>query len=329
MQYQEQKVSLNPRWNLLSHLTHKEWWYTGISDEKQKLYIGISVIRTKCIDSIDISVYFADKAPKGKDSGGHWEHAVFLGYLKCGSDKNKLDVSVNADKKNPGFSFIYNDKKGDEKDSEACDNKWNLSFHSSKKGCTMDGSFVIKQSIPRFIKQDNYFARTYFLLHYFQNVVDGTLTINGKQYTISKGAGYQDHCYGNVPRKSKWHWIAVQGEKCALASLMNYGPYSQCYTEAFFGKKPNKQGWVRLNQNVSFECYSDKHFDSEWKITSSDMELTCQILAFNNQNNIIPPVVNLKHYQCYVLVQGKVRVGGIWKQTGKMYGVLEEHYGTW
>lgn len=332
MQFQEQKVLISQRWNPFIELKDKEWWYTGISDESQKLFIGISVIRTKFIDSIDISVYFGDDINGNIDkdnSGGHWEQVSYMGWIKCGKEENKLDLSVNRDNPDKSFYFDYTDVPGGRADSDSCKNEWNLDFSSNKKDFSMSGSFMMNQQIPRFTKYDNFFSDTYTLLHYFQNKVSGTLNINGTDYKIENGLGYQDHCYGTVPRKTKWHWIAVQGETCALASLMNYGPYAQQYTESYFGNVFNKNDWVRLNQDVSFECYGENRFQKHWRITSPDMHLKCEILSWNNQNNWIPLFVNLKHYECYVKVEGHIKVNNEWKETGAMYGVLEEHFGKW
>lgn len=332
MQFQEQKVLLSQRWNPFVQTKAKEWWYTGISDESQRLFIGISAIRTKFIDSIDISVYFGDAVnqnAKKDNSGGHWEQAAFIGLMKCGKEENKLDLSINRNHSQKSFYFDYTDIQGSEDESDSCKNTWSLNFSSNKKNCSIRGNFEIRQKIPRFTKYDNFFCNEYTLLHYFKNTVSGTLIINEKEYKIENGLGYQDHCYGTVPSKTKWHWIAVQGEKCALASLMNYGPYAQQYTEAYFGNESTNNNWVRLNQNVSFECYGNNRFQREWQITSPDMNLKCEILSWNNQNNWIPPIVNLKHYECYVKVEGLIKLNNECKETGAMYGVLEEHYGKW
>lgn len=331
MEFQEKKVITKQRFNPFYRPNEKEWWYTGISDKTNKLYIGISVIRTKFIDSIDFSVYFQDGENENVSSkaGGKFYQAKYIGYLNCGSGKNKLDVSVNRGKPNKKFYFDYTDKEGGREQSDACDNHWELSFSSNKKNLKLKANLSFDEQIPRFTKYDNFFENTYTLLHYFQNTVTGTLQINDAEPININGLGYQDHCYGNVPRKTKWHWIAVQGEKCSLASLMNYGAFAQQYTEAFLGINKEKNNWIRLNQDVSFECYAENHFAQHWRISSPDMHLKCVIFAWNNQNNWIPLAVNLKHYQCYVMVSGHIRVLNEWKPTGEMYGVLEEHYGKW
>ena len=151
MQLQEQKVFLTQRFNPFKGCKDKEWWYTGISDEKQKLFIGISVIRTKLIDSIDISVYFSDGVDKDnkvnvnveKNSGGHWEQAAFMGWIKCGDEKDKLDLSVNRGRPEDKFYFDYTDEQGGREQSDSCKNKWRLEFSSNKKNLKIKGSFEI------------------------------------------------------------------------------------------------------------------------------------------------------------------------------------------
>lgn len=338
MQFQEPKVLLSNRWISFKNFNDKEWWYTGICDQSQNLFIGISAIRTKFVDSIDLSIYFADEEGLNvnKDkSGGHWVQASFMGFIKTTNEQNKLDLSVNRGNEQKSFYFDYTDTQGGRLESESCNNKWNLAFaskkakDSNKNKVQIKGSFTIEQVIPRFTKYNNFFCNTYTLLHYFQNKVCGTLTVNGKEYVINNALGYQDHCFGTVPRKTKWHWIAVQGKDCALASLMNYGSYAQQYTEAYFGTEPSKNNWIRLNQDVSFECYEENRFLKHWRITSPDIDLRCKTFSWNNQNNFIPPIINLQHYECYVKVEGRIKVNNEWKPTGKMYGVLEEHFGIW
>ncbi len=57
MQLEEKKVLLTGRFNPFRSAETKEWWYTGVSDRKNGVYFGFSVIRLMMLDSITVSLF--------------------------------------------------------------------------------------------------------------------------------------------------------------------------------------------------------------------------------------------------------------------------------
>ena len=311
MELEEKKVLLKNRFNPFVSSKKKEWWYTGIQDGKNNIYLGFSVIRIMYMDSINITL-FDPSFPEAVDFS--WK-----GFLDSAVPPDQLSLKANGKK----FSFSYT---GDEKKG------WAVHF----EGKEISADLTMKPTIPWFTKFDNLFVDEYTLLHFFQNRVSGTIRTKNRDYTITDALSYYDHCFGTVPGKTKWHWIAVQNDTCCLASLMNYGAYAQCYTQVYFksGADAKSLGrWIRLDQDVSFECYHHDRFDKEWRITSPDMDLRMSVIQTVCEKERVPPVIpfliNIDHYQCSVSVQGKIRVDGVWTDTGTLRGVLEEHHGKW
>jgi hypothetical protein len=318
MDLEEKKVLLKQRFNPFVSSRKKEWWYTGVVDDTNRIFLGFSVIRVMFMDSISIGLFDA-KNPETI-------LAEWKGYLDSDNPQNRLSLKAKSKK----FTFDYT---GSGTGSEG----WKAEISSD----TISASLEIKPTISPFTKFDNLFVDEYTLLHFFMNRVNGSVTTrtsgSGKTYTITDALGYYDHCFGTVPKKTKWHWIAVQSQTCALASLMNYGTYAQCYTEVYFtvGAAPESaQGrWIRLDQDVSFECYHHDRFTKHWRVTSPDMALKLVVIQAECEEERIPPLVpflvNLDHWQCSVNVSGWIRVDGEWIETGDLHGVFEEHNGTW
>lgn len=320
MELEPRQVLLKQRWNPFTGGRDKEWWYTGISDETNGVYIGFSVIRVKFIDSISVTVF--------DPAAGKPVHAGWKGFLKPENPPNQLCLKA----KGRNFVFSYT---GSEEDG------WNFELDSPE----ITARLRIEPELPHFTKFDNFFVDDYMLIHWFGNRAKGTVTSAGRTYSVNDGRGYLDHCAGTVPGKTKWHWIAVQNERCSLASLMNYGVYPQCYTQAYLpaqgavsGPGANKDPspfnrWIRLDQDVSFECYHKDRFNRHWRITSPDMHLKMIIVQSDLERERIPPLipflVKLDHWHCSVTVAGHIRVDGVWIETGVMHGVFEEHFGNW
>jgi hypothetical protein len=215
-----------------------------------------------------------------------------------------------------GFSFDYT---GQERDGWSC----------TIKTDDFSAYLQILPTITPFTKYDNKFSHEYTLLHFFRNRVQGQIKVDGRDIHLQDALGYYDHCFGTVPTRSKWHWIAVQNEGFSLSSLMNYGPFAQCYTQCFDSQKR----WIRLDQDVSFECDPEYQWTKPWKITSPDMDLELVVLQRSQNRQKIPPllpfIINIDHSECYVRVRGTVRIDGNWVDTGDLFGVLEEHHGKW
>lgn len=318
MDLEEKKVLLKQRFNPFVSGRKKEWWYTGVADDTNSIFLGFSVIRVMFMDSISVGLFDARNPAAIL--------ATWKGYLDSDNPQNRLSLKAKSKK----FTLDYT---GSGTDGEG----WKAEIESE----TISASLEIKPTISPFTKFDNLFVDEYTLLHFFMNRVNGSITTrssgNEKTYTVTNALGYYDHCFGTVPKKTKWHWIAVQSETCVLASLMNYGTYAQCYTEAYFtggGAPESARGrWIRLDQDVSFECYHHDRFTKHWRVTSPDMALKLVVIQAECEKERIPPIVpflvNLDHWQCSVSLSGWIRVDGEWIETGDLHGVLEEHHGTW
>ncbi|MEQ8154616.1 MAG: hypothetical protein ABRQ25_07005 [Clostridiaceae bacterium] len=305
MNLEEKKIK---RTDIFVNPLNKEWWYTGCFDKNRNLYFSFYFIRTPFLDSFNFTLFdLKEKKP-----------FVFNKkfFLKKDQEKNQLDLY----KKSKGLFISY---LGDE------NHGW--SFRFEKKGITVH--LKIKPTEPCFTKFDNYFFNQYSMLHFIRNQVNGRISLNNKIYEISNALGYYDHCFGKVPRKTAWHWIAVQNEDIALVSLVNYGAYAQKYTQVLFKTSDHKRSdWVRLNQDVSFEYTSDSK-DREWNATSCDMDLKINNLMVSKSREVIPPItpffINVQHDEYFIEASGKIKIDNQWINTGVMHGVLEEHFGKW
>jgi len=311
MELEEKKVLLGSRINFIANRKKKEWWYTGVSDPQSGVYFSFSLIRIALIDNF----HFAMFDPKfDKPFEFEWK-----GYIDAENPAGRLSLSHHSE--GCTFQLLGSAEEG-----------WRYELRAP----TVSFALESKPTIPAFTKYDEKFDDEYALLHFFQNCVNGMVETPLGKYEMTNALSYCDHCFGSVPKHSRWHWIAVQNANCAIASLMNYGGLAQCYTEAYLNcAEPVNacKRWIRLDQDVSFESTSEHHFEHPWQVTSPDMDLTLQIQMRCYSQERIPPLfpflLSIDHSECFVKVFGKIRVDGTWIDTGTMYGVLEEHHGTW
>jgi hypothetical protein len=311
MELEEKKVLLAQRFNPFVSAGQKEWWYTGVVDRENNIYFGFCVVRIMLLDSITLTLYDPGKAAP--------ENYSWKGFLDRSNPAGRLSLCAHGH----NFSFSY---------TGSAETGWVAAIESPE----MNISLSMSPTIPYFTKFDDYFSYDYSLMHFFRNKVTGKIILADRTIPVEDGLSYYDHCFGNIPRKTGWHWLAVQGEQCALASLMNYGVDPQRYTEVWFsgGAADGASGrWVRLDQNVSFECEPFGAFEKPWRVTSVDLDLEVQIVGTSYEKERIPPLVpfliKIDHYQCSISVHGRVRVDGTWIETGELRGVLEEHHGKW
>ncbi len=208
--------------------------------------------------------------------------------------------------------------------SEMCEGQGHLRLSTKRLGVEL----VIRPSnVPRFSKNENQFVRHYGFEHRYKNPVSGVVTLDGIAYPVNSDYSYQDHCFGNVPRRTGWHWIALQNDAIALTSLVNYGPYGQRYSQVYDGKD-----WVRLDQDVAFE--QDRgNSGGVWRITSTDMDLKLTARGMTRKITRIPPLlpvlVKVDHTEFLVEAAGRVRINGSWQTVRQLVGVMEEHHGRW
>lgn len=308
----EEKKVLFSRKHLFKDWREKEWWYTGIHDPSSKIYFSFFFIRTKITDHFNMMLFnYGDKKEK-------IEYSKNL-FLESAQVKNNLCLNYHSKELN--IEYNGNDVDG-----------WTFRFSNNK----FNVNIAIKSTTKPFTKFDNNFVNQYTLLHFFHNVCSGTIETSENKYKLQNGLGYYDHCFGRVPRKSGWHWIAVQNEAVALASLINYGGYSQKYTQIYFKRNSKNfklNQWIRLNQEVSFESCGHDNLESDWRLTSCDMDLIIKPILHTSNTTVIPPIIplliNITHLEAFVEISGKVRIDSEWIEVENLYGVLEEHFGTW
>ncbi len=310
---------LNPR-SLLSafrEFHNKEWWYTGVYDPAAGIYVSWYFVRVNVTDKFVMTVF--DEAA---DVGGTWAPP-------------RIRKTCRLEPQAPGATAGLEIRRRDCKISYRAGHghPWRLQVEAP----TLAADLEIAPTTPPFTKFDNAFQDRYAIVHYFHGRADGVVTVpQGKTYRLSKALVYQDHCYGRVPSRTGWHWIAVQNASVAVTSLVNYGAYAQRYTQAWFGADPSAaptsprpNEWIRLDQNVSFELQAHNDQMHDWTVSSPDLLLDVKPRRSVTDLTRIPPLVNLKHTEFFVEASGRVRVDGRWVDTGLLYGVMEQHHGRW
>lgn len=311
MNLEEKKVLLS-RWNIIKEWRDKEWWYSGFYDSNNNIYFSFFFVRVNFIDQFILTLFDPEK-------NKIYEFGKKL-YLNKEQKKDKLCLNYHSN----DITIEYN---GDEI------NGWVFKFENKDFNVQLN----FKPQIPYFTKFENQYVYKYGLMHFFNNLTNGFIKLSSNTYEIKDALCYYDHCFGRIPSKSAWHWIAVQNEDVSLASLVNYGPYAQRYTEIYLKKNNKNFGldkWIRLNQDVTFEHYdSSNNLESRWKITSTDMELTATPLIYildrTKVPNLMPFLDNIKHYEFFIKVSGKVRIDREWIEIKDLYGVMEQHSGKW
>ena len=306
MNLEEKKVLLS-RWNLKRDWNAKEWWYTGIYDSNSNIYFSFFFVRVNLIDQFSFTLF--DPA---MNRPVHFSKKL---YLEKEQKKNML--SLNYHSKNLVIEYNGDEIKG-----------WEFSLKNKEYRINLQ----MKPTIPCFTKHNNEFVYTYSLLHFFNNLTTGTISVPGKTFSITNSLCYYDHCFGSVPSKMGWHWIAIQNESVSLASLSNYGAHAQRYTQVYFMKNDRNLGlerWIRLNQDVSFGNSGENKYNSNWEVTSPDMELVLTPIMHFIKSEKIPFLINLTHTEFYIKARGRVRVDGQWIEIRNLYGVMEEHSGKW
>jgi len=304
MELEEFKVLTQGRWKLWKTWQDKEWWYTEVHDSACGLYLGFGVTRVALLDSVHVLVFEPGSLKPRK-----WD---WKGFLEPGQD-DRLHLVTGS--RSFEFSSTGSAEEG-----------WEHRIRT--EGLEVD--LVSKPTRPAFTKFDDTLDMEYGLLHFFGNRVTGSVELDGRRYALDAALGYADHCFGHVPRRTAWHWLAVQSRDVALAALVNYGVDGQKYCEAWVDGETR---WIRLDQDVSFECDLAGRWKHPWRITSPDLDLELELEGHELRKERIPPLVpflvRLDHHECRVRVQGRIRVDGRWLDTGLLHGVLEQHGGRW
>lgn len=299
----------------LREFRNKEWWYTGAFDARSGVYVSWYFVRVNAVDKVTMTVF---------------DPALAVGELPRVSQLCRLDPAPAT----AGLCLRGTGRGGLTTSYELTSTgRWDFTLTSK----SLSAKIHIEQTIPAFTKFDNEMRDRYAIIHYFQSRATGTIAVEGgREYHLKDALTYHDHCYGRVPGRTGWHWIAVQNERIALTVLINYGAYAQRFAQVWANpetRSPRAGEWVRLEQDVSFEREDPEKPDGVWTITSTDLDLqvTPQQLV-TDRTRIFPGVgglVNLAHTEMFVKAQGRVRVDGVWIDTGLTAGVMEEHHGRW
>jgi hypothetical protein len=309
---------LCPRFPLhfLRELRSKEWWYTGVYDPGSDVYISWYFIRVNLVDKFIMTVFDPQRAEND---------------LPRVSQLCTIDHRQQA---GDGLCLVARGK-GLQTDYRL---RQPRSWHFALQSPALSADVTIGQTIKGFTKFDSEMQDRYAILHYFQSRANGQVTVpDGSVYQLEDALVYQDHCYGRVPRKTGWHWIAVQNHHVALTVLVNYGANAQRYAQVWMSPathSPRPDEWVRLEQNVSFEREAPADdAGGSWTVTSTDLDLVVEVRKVQHDRTKIPPllgiIVNLSHTEAFVKVSGRVRIDGRWMHTGDLHGVLEQHQGRW
>lgn len=299
----EAPAVLENRLKICKCFKEKEWWFSYLYDPKQQLYFGYFFIRTYPTDHINFTCFDLKN-----DKTWNFEKHIML-------DKpiNRETLDLEHHKKNLNINFTR---------TSPTERNFNFSNKDTNISLTIDDS-----GVKPFTKFDDFYENYYSLYHLFGSRTKGKLTFGKDTYEVDTTTTYFDHCYGKVPSKSAWHWLAVNNNKYSLSSLVNYGVNPQCYTEVFNGKE-----WTRLSQEVSFEHNSKNPFDP-WHITSPDLDLTVTPIKHELKITKIPPLIpfllNISHAEFMVKVSGNIKIENEWKKVDEMVGVMEEHHGRW
>lgn len=313
MELEEKQVHRDRRRldRVVAHWNHKEWWYTGCHDPASGVYLSWHIVRVNFTDQCVVTLF--DPALGGPRA---WSRLIYT------------DPAIP-----PGeLSLRWSGRAGAMAYTGRGEEGWRFDFEAP--GWRID--LTIRPTLPPFTKFDNPFARRYALLHFAHSRASGRVEVEGQTHDFADALTYQDHCFGHVPRRTAWHWLAVQSEAAAVVSLVNYGPYAQCYSQAWLTPRvrgnPRPDAWIRLDQSVSFES-RDYAFETPWRVTSPEVDLEVTPLLHADTHTRIPVVwpflVDLRHVEAFVRVEGRLRVDGRWVDPGPMHGVMEAHGGVW
>jgi len=301
--------------NIVREFRNKEWWYTGALDKRSAIYVSWYFVRVNAVDKLTMTIF---------------DPTVAEASLPRVNQLCKLDPAASG----PGLCLQGRGSDGLTASYRLTSaGHWDFVLRSK----SLSANIHIEQTIPAFTKFDNEMRNRYAIIHYFQSRATGSVTVNGgREYLLADALTYHDHCYGRVPSRTGWHWIAVQNERVAVTVLINYGAYAQRFAQVWTSPEtssPRAREWIRLAQDVSFEREDPDDPDGFWRITSADLDLhaTPQQLV-TDRTKFLPLLggfVNLAHTEMFVKAQGRVRVDGVWIATGPMAGVMEDHHGRW
>lgn len=295
------------RSDLIRAPRNKEWWYVGWLDASSTVYMSFHIVRLPAIDNVAFTVFDLTNGAPIVRSRKQWLDAPAL--------FDRVDLNRSAHGHHVQYAGSY-------------ENGWRLRLADDG----VDADVTITPTAPAFIKEENQFQHHYSMLSTMHALVRGTVTVEGRWYAVDDALGYADHCFGDVPRRTGWHWLAVQNTNQAFNCLLNYGTHGQRYSQLLRRRADGTKEWVRLSQEASFE-YAPRRPGRSWRLTSWDVDLTIDILQSSRTREQLPPLVpfwvDLTHDESFVRAFGRIRTEQGWATLDNAYGALEEHHGVW
>jgi hypothetical protein len=308
---------LSPKfeYNILKFPTQmrlKEWWFTGFYDAKSGIYFSFFCARLNVIDQFSLSI-FDPKLPEPI----HFSKRM---YLRTEIYEGGFSMAYAA--KTYSFSF-----RGE--------TNGRLFLHLAHPRYTAKLNF--EPSLPPFTKLEDNGKDWYGFVHQFGLQTNGQFSLDGVTHKVANALAYSDHNFGKLPSNCRWHWLAVQHETISIASLVNYGPNGQCYTQVLVNDPAYQQfadRWIRLSASVTFELNPLVAIDAgEWQLTSPDIELHVSPQQQYLEQIALPPIlpvfVKIAHREMHVKVHGRIRLEGNWIVVDGLHGVAEAHFGRW
>ncbi len=295
------KAIINP---FASH-GEKEWWYCGVRDPVTGAYFSVFFYRSPVLDMARIALF--------DPASGAMEHVEWKGWLGSARPGEPFRLSIGS----KGAFYARED-----------DNSWRLRVGLDG----WDADLKIGQGLPGVVSLDEQGPARYAGIQYFATKVDGEVRSLRNAVRFKGALGYAEHSWGSYPRDAAWNWVAVQNETFRLSCMQ--GVRFQSFSRVGI---PDDAGggcaWMHLDPGVVFSGPDSSPRKSPWTIVSEDLELRVDVLQESLLRVAIPPLVpvfvDLFHHECLVRVAGRVRVGGTWRETGDMHGVMEIHHGTW
>lgn len=293
----EEKGVLRSRWPFWRAWREKEWFFSCLHDPQAGVYCSWTFARTFYAETFRF--WLCDLRT---DRSWHLDRRILF-------DRQQTPGHLDLRWAKRGALIEYQGA-GDEAAFSMRDERFRVDLELVRRW-------------PSFVRRENQFVCDYTLLHDFGNEVRGAIEVEGERFAVDTRRCYTDHCFGRVPSRTGWHWLAVQDEQLALASLVNYGPYAQRYTQMFAGGE-----WVRLAPDVNFD-YDPRRPLEPWRVTSVDLDLVARPVRLHPDRVRVPPFVDIRHDELHVEVEGRVRVEGRWRAVGGLTGVMESHHGRW
>ncbi|MFY0536533.1 hypothetical protein [Nannocystis pusilla] len=184
---------------------------------------------------------------------------------------------------------------------------------------------ISREGLP-FTRRDNYFRCSYALLHRFFNRVRGEIEAFGRRFAVDTARSYYDHCFGVVPRRASWQWLAVQNDDIALASRQ---PRRLCpalhpgvLARGVAPARPRRR--LRLRPRRPHGALARPFAGAR-----PGRAAPARPLRPCDDSPLVPFLVDLQHNELFVEVEGEMRLGGVSVPLRGLTGVAEEHDGRW